>query len=42
MLIETGTDYGFTGTARRENYLALAARLSEFPLFPGLVRIQFH
>lgn len=36
MLIETGTDYGSMRTARRENYLALAARLNEFALFPVL------
>ena len=36
MLIETGTDYGFMRTARRENYLALAEQLNEYALFPVL------
>jgi hypothetical protein len=36
MLIETGTDYGSMRKMRRENYMALAARLNEFALFPVL------
>jgi len=42
MLIETGTDYGFMKTARRENYLALAAHFKRICAISGSgLRIQF-